>query len=213
MQDDLARYLPDGPDSLAVVGAAFAQEQNPNVRSMLLRGSARRLGDSDPSLPDGQNPALDAARAAFRAAATDDPDPSVRAEAVSIIGRRGDPRDMDLMAQIAKNETNLQIRQSAIVAYATTGNQDALPTLGDIARTGDSVEVRASAVLGIARVGGDAAIQLLDQIAQTDPSTAIQQRASSFAQGLRAKAQADRNNQNNPNPINPAPVPLRGGRG
>ncbi len=208
VQTTLVRFLPENADSTNVIAGAFSGEENPNVRSMLLREYSRRIGEP----AEGANPAdhqlaglSDQARALFRKAALEDADPNVRAEAVSIIGHRGDQRDMELMQQIAKGEQNLQIRQSAIVAYATTGQETSLPFLEDLAQHEDSLEIRASAVLAIARVGNDRAIQILDQIAQTDPREEIKTRAAGFAASLRAKQQADRDERQG---IDSQPVPL-----
>ncbi|MEZ0227750.1 MAG: HEAT repeat domain-containing protein, partial [Planctomycetota bacterium] len=179
VQTTLVRFLPESADATNVIAGAFGTEENPNVRSMLLREYSRRIGEpAEGSDPAHQQAGLsDQARSLFRKAALEDADPNVRAEAVSIIGHRGDARDMELMQQIAKGEQNLQIRQSAIVAYATTGQETSLPFLEDLAQHEDSLEIRASAVLAIARVGNDRAIQILDQIAQTDPREEIKTRA------------------------------------
>ena len=204
VQTTLVRFLPDGPDATAMIATDFGNEPNPNVRAMLLREYARR---TDPAgAPNDPNSTLpDSVRALFQQAALNDPDPNVRAEAVSIIGRRADPRDMDLMQQIASGEANLQIRQSAIVAYATTGQAQALPFLDQLATAQDnSLEVRASAVLAIARVGNADAIQMLDQIASTDPREEIRSRAQGFANGLRSRQNAAKEQR----PIDATPVPF-----
>ncbi|HZU95602.1 MAG TPA: HEAT repeat domain-containing protein [Planctomycetota bacterium] len=191
----LVRFLTDGTGSAGLIAQDFADEQNPSVRAMLLREYARRLpqGSSDPTTTQ-----------LFRDAATGDPDPNVRAEAVSIIGRRADPNDMGLMQQIASNETNLQIRQSAIVALATTGGNNSLGFLqGLVTQPDQSLEVSASAVLAIARVGTPAAVQILDQIASTDTRDQIRSRATTFANGLRARQQQQQQGALTPVPINP----------
>jgi hypothetical protein len=195
IQTTLVRFLSETPDAAQVVAQAFTKEENPNVRAMFLREYARRIGEPDLGDPEARRTGpvdRDAGRDLFRKAALEDADPTVRAEAVSIIGRRADARDVDLMADIVKHETNLQIRQSAIVAYATTANEMGLPMLEDLARREESLEIRASAVLAIARVGTDRAIALLEQIAQSDSREEIRTRAQGFAQGLRARAQAER---------------------
>lgn len=209
VQTTLVRFLPETPESSGIIAGAFSGEENPNVRSMLLREYSRRIGEpaegTNPNDAATQAGLSDQARGLFRKAALEDPDPNVRAEAVSIIGHRGDARDMELMQQIAKGEQNLQIRQSAIVAYATTGQETSLPFLEDLAQHEDSLEIRASAVLAIARVGNDRAIQILDQIAQTDQREEIKTRAAGFAASLRAKQQADRDERRG---IDAQPVPL-----
>ncbi len=190
----LVRFLADGTGAAGLIAQDFADEQNPSVRAMLLREYARRLpqGSSDPTTTQ-----------LFRDAATGDPDPNVRAEAVSIIGRRADPNDMGLMQQIASTESNLQIRQSAIVALATTGGNNSLGFLqGLVTQPDQSLEVSASAVLAIARVGTPAAVQILDQIASTDTRDQIRSRATTFANGLRARQQQQQGALT-PVPINP----------
>ena len=129
----------------------------------------------------------------FRNAATADADPNVRAEAVSILGRMGDPANAPLMEQIARDEqTPLQIRQRAIVSYAETAGEGSLRYLEDLARNQQAgVPVRASAVLAIGRVGGDGAIRSLETIAATDPDQEIRSRAQRLAASLRARQQAD----------------------
>jgi hypothetical protein len=214
LQTTLVRFLPDGADTNTLLAQDYTTEQNPNVRGMLLREYAHRVGDPDinnatPGTP--LSPMDDSARQVFRQAALNDPDSSVRAEAVQIIGRRGDPQDMDFMAQIAQNEPNLQIRQAAIISYALTGQNQSLPVLGQLAQSQDSqVEVRASAVLAIARVAGqdpaarDQALQMLDSIAQNDGSDQIRSRAQHFASSLRSNtAVPQRTLGTQPIPYNP----------
>lgn len=182
LQTTLVRFLPDSPEAAASVARAFGREDNPNLRGMLLREYARRLGQGDES-----------GRELFTRAALEDQDPNVRAEAVTLIGRRGDPRDQALMEQIINQEQNLPIRQRAIVSYAETGKDGSLPFLENLARDpGASLPIRASAVLAIGRVGGDRAIQSLDLMAQTDPDQEIRLRAQRLAASLRARQQAER---------------------
>lgn len=182
LQTTLVRFLPDSPEAAASVARAFGREENPNLRGMLLREYARRLGEGD-----------DAGREVFTRAALEDSDPNVRAEAVTLIGRRGDPRDQALMEQIINQEQNLPIRQRAIVSYAETGKDSSLPFLENLARDPNaSLPIRASAVLAIGRVGGDRAIQTLDLMAQTDPDQEIRLRAQRLAASLRARQQAER---------------------
>lgn len=214
LQTTLAHWLPPGAESNAILAQDFSNEQNPATRAMLLREYAQRIGSPDINNPSPGAAMDPAAQALFRQAATNDPDPSVRSEAVQIIGRRGDPSDMELMAEIAQKESNLQIRQSAIIAYALTGQGQAVGTLSSIATSQDSqVEVRASAVLALARVGGqsadsrDAVLQTLDQIAQNDPSDQIRSRAQHFAQSIRTNAAQPQR------PLGTVPVgPRAGGR-
>ncbi|RMG11053.1 MAG: hypothetical protein D6731_16370 [Planctomycetota bacterium] len=179
LQTTLARFLPETPDAAATLASAIQGEQSGNLRTMLLREYNRRVGPNDPSGAD-----------LLRRLALEDPDPNVRAEAVTILGRRGDPSDQTMMEQIISQEKNLSIRQRAIVSYAETGRTQALPFLEQLARNPDtSLPVRASAVLAIGRVGGPQAIQSLDLIAQTDPSQEIRTRANRLAQSLRRRAQ------------------------
>lgn len=182
LQTTLVRYLPDSPEAADSVARAFGREENPNLRSMLLREYARRLGEGD-----------ERGREVFARAALEDGDPNVRAEAVTLIGRRGDARDQALMEQIINQEQNLPIRQRAIVSYAETGRERSLGFLEGLARDPQaSLPIRASAVLAIGRVGGDRAIGSLDQLAQSDPDQEIRLRAQRLAASLRARQQAER---------------------
>ncbi|MCO5168991.1 MAG: HEAT repeat domain-containing protein [Planctomycetes bacterium] len=182
LQTTLVRYMPDSPEAADSVARAFGREENPNLRSMLLREYARRLGEGD-----------ERGREVFARAALQDGDPNVRAEAVTLIGRRGDPRDQALMEQIINQEQNLPIRQRAIVSYAETGKEQSLNFLEGLARDPQaSLPIRASAVLAIGRVGGDRAIGSLDQLAQSDPDQEIRLRAQRLAASLRARQQAER---------------------
>lgn len=193
LQTTLVRFLPDSPDAAASVARAFGREENPNLRSMLLREYARRLGED-----------AESGREVFSRAALEDTDPNVRAEAVTLIGRRGDPRDQALMEQIINQEPNLPIRQRAVMSYAETGKDSSLPYLENLARdTGAPLPMRASAVLAIGRVGGDRAIQTLDLMAQSDPDQEIRLRAQRQAASLRARQQAERDGT--------APSELEGG--
>jgi hypothetical protein len=179
LQTTLVRFLPEGEGSLPLLEAAYTSEENPNLRTMLLREVARRGGE------DAEATAL------FRQAAANDGDVNVRAEAVTILGRRGDAADQSLMEDIIRNEQNLQIRQRAIVAYAETGGESSLSYLEELARDPQQgLHVRASAVLAIGRVGGDQAISALDMLGQSDPDQEIRTRATRLAHSLRARRDA-----------------------
>jgi HEAT repeats len=189
VQTTLVRYLPETADAAGAIGDAYGSEDNATLRNMLLREYARRSDGSD-----------DAGRELFRAAALNDPDASVRAEAVTIIGRRGDSRDQGLMEEIIRQDSTLTIRQRAIVAYAETGQQGSLGFLDQIARDPDSgIRIRASAVLAIGRVGGTQAISMLENLATSDPDQDIRVRAQRMATSLRARQQEAQN----PNPDRP----------
>jgi hypothetical protein len=182
LQTTLVRFLPETSEAAATLARAFGNEGNPNLRGMLLREYARRLADGD-----------DSGREMFNRAALQDPDPNVRAEAVTLIGRRGDARDQALMEEIITKEQNLPIRQRAIVSYAETGKEQSLGFLENLARDPSaSLPIRASAVLAMGRVGGDRAIQSLDLLAQSDPDQDIRLRAQRMAASLRARQQAER---------------------
>jgi hypothetical protein len=211
VQTTIARYLPETPPAASLMAQAFASEGDANLRSMLLREYARRVGDGEGEQPGPRTQEqLDQGRELLRKAAVEDPDASVRAEAIAIVGRRGDPRDAELVSRIAKEEPNVYIRQRAIVALGETAGPSSLGQLEDLARSDGSLEIRASAVLAIGRVGGDRAVQILDQIARTDSSEEIRTRAERLAAALRARAQAEAEERNRPRvPIDPnRPVPL-----
>jgi hypothetical protein len=201
LQTTLVRFLPPDPDSARTIGEAIAHEENGNLRCMLLREYHRRLAPTDES-----------GRDIFREAALNDADANVRAEAVTIIGRRGDARDQALMEQIIAGEQNLSIRQRAIVSYAETGGEGSLVFLENLVRQPNTaLPVRASAVLAIGRVGGDQAIQTLDLIAQTDQSPEIKVRAERLVQSLRRR-QAEAQNPNG-GKTSPIRTPMRIGGG
>jgi hypothetical protein len=201
LQTTLVRFLPANPNSARTIGEAISHEENGNLRCMLLREYHRRLAPGD-----------EAGRDIFREAALNDADDNVRAEAVTIIGRRGDARDQGLMEQIITAEKNLSIRQRAIVSYAETGKEGSLPFLENLVRQPNTaLPVRASAVLAIGRVGGDSAIQTLDVIAQTDQSQEIRVRAERLVQSLRRRqAQAQNPTDGGKRPIR---TPMRIGTG
>ena len=179
LQTTLVRFLPEDDNTLGLLQGAYANEENPNLRTMMLREFARR-SDEDPN-----------ASGFFREAAASDGDVNVRAEAVTILGRRGNPDDQGLMEEIIRDEGNLQIRQRAIVAYAETGGENSLGYLEQLAGNPDEgLHVRASAVLAIGRVGGDRAIRTLDMLGQSDPDQEIRTRATRLAHSLRARRDA-----------------------
>jgi HEAT repeat protein len=162
---------------------------------MLLREYSRRVGEGD-----------DAGRELFRRVAVEDQDPNVRAEAITLIGRRGDQRDAELLERICQNEEQLPIRQRAIVSYAETGKDRSLPYLEGLARdTAQALPIRASAVLAIGRVGGDQALRALDTLAQTDPDQEIRTRAQRLAASLRTRAQAERDTPIDTDPVRVIP--------
>jgi HEAT repeat protein len=172
IQLSVTRSLPESPDSAGLLSKAFGSEEDPNLRSMLMREYNRRLATDDPG-------------ELFRDAAKD-PDDRVRAEAVSILGRRRRPEDAVLLEEIIRDEQNVNIRKRAIVSYAQTGGQTSLGYLDSLVRdTGSAVDVRASAVLGISLVGGQEAISILDQVATSDPDSNIKTRANRAANNLR----------------------------
>jgi len=172
IQLSVTRSLPESPDSASLLSKAFGSEEDPNLRSMLMREYNRRLETDDPG-------------ELFRDAAKD-PDDRVRAEAVSILGRRRRPEDAILLEEIIRDEKNVNIRKRAIVSYAQTGGKTSLGYLDSLVRdTGSAVDVRASAVLGISLVGGQEAISILDQVATSDPDSNIKTRANRAANNLR----------------------------
>jgi HEAT repeat protein len=195
VQKTLAVFLPDTLEAAKIITEAFSQETNARSRVMLLDEYARRSGapqdDGSPSPID-----VDSARAFFRKAVLEDADPVVRAEAVTLLGRRADPQDADLMATVAQKETQLQIRQAAIISLGSTGTQTSLPALQDLACNDGVMEVRATAVLAIAKVGADpaardAALRILDQIAQNDSRDEVRSRALANANTLRLRTKAE----------------------
>jgi hypothetical protein len=168
----LTRHLPEGSDSADLLARAFGEEENSNLRSMLLREYNHRLQADD----SGE---------LFRSAAQDK-DPRVRAEAVTILGRRGRAEDASLLEDIVANEKDPNIRKRAIVSLAETAKGNALTTLESVARDPKaSLGERASVVLGVGKVGGEQAIHLLEQIGSSDPSPQIRQRANQTASNLR----------------------------
>ncbi|MBL4849697.1 MAG: HEAT repeat domain-containing protein [Planctomycetes bacterium] len=172
IQLSVTRSLPETPDSAGLLQRAFGSEEDPNLRSMLMREYNRRLSNDDPG-------------DLFRDAARD-PDQRVRAEAVSILGRRRRPEDATLLEEIIRDEENVNIRKRAIVSYAQTGGKNSLGYLDTILRDpGSAVDVRASAVLGISLVGGQEAIGILEQVAAGDPDQNIKTRATRAANNLR----------------------------
>jgi len=196
LQTTMIRHLPQTPDAADLVGQAMKGEQDANLRAMLLREYHQRVGD-DPTR----------GAEVFRDAALSDPDPNVRAEAVTILGRRGDPSDQALLEEIISKEDNLSIRQRAIVALGETAKEGALTFLEDLSRDPNaSLNVRASAVLAIGKVGGEQAIRSLDLLAQTDPSPEIRTRANRLAQSLR-RAQ-ERAASGEDDAVEPGPVQI-----
>lgn len=175
LQTTLVRYLPQTPESADLLATALQGEEDANLRCMLIKEYSDRLGGD-----------LTRGSELFRQAATGDPNPNVRAEAVTILGRRGDPADQQLLEQIARNEPILAIRQRAIEAYGQTGKEAALPYLEQLTRDPSSSQnVAASAVLAIGKVGGDQALATLDLLAQTHHDEEIRRRANRLAQSLR----------------------------
>ena len=177
LQTTLVRFLPEGDDAAGLVRDAFSEQTNPTARTMLLREYSRRTMDDD-----------QADTTVLREAALGDSNANVRSEAISILGRRGNPEDAALMERIVREEKNLQLRQRAVVAYGETGGQGTLDTLEGFMRDPNTpVRLKASTVLAISRVGGDRAISSLDLIAQSDPSQDIRTRAQKLANSLRAR--------------------------
>ena len=177
LQTTLVRFLPEGDDAAGLVRDAFSEQTNPTARTMLLREYSRRTMDND-----------QADTTVLREAALGDSNANVRSEAISILGRRGNPEDAALMEQIVREEKNLQLRQRAVVAYGETGGEGTLDTLDGFMRDPNTpVRLKASTVLAISRVGGDRAISSLDLIAQSDPSQDIRTRAQKLANSLRAR--------------------------
>ncbi len=196
LQTTMVRYLPQTAEAADLVGAAFQGEEDANLRTLLMREYAQRLGDD-----------LSRGGDMFRDTAQNDPDPNVRAEAVTILGKRGDPADQQLLEGIITSESNLAIRQRAIDSYGATAKEAGLPFLESILRDPDSSRnVRASAVLAIGKAGGDQALATLDVVAQTDPDPEIRRRADNMARSLRrAKEQNPEDRVDDPPPIQVGP--------
>ena len=198
IQLSVTRSLPETPDSAALLTTAFSSEADANLRSMLMREYNRRLESTDPG-------------ELFRQAALD-PDQRVRAEAVSILGRRRRPEDAPLLEDIIRKEEDPNIRKRAIVSYAQTGGSTSLGYLQNLARDPTSAaDVRASAVLGISLVGGQEAIAILEQVATTDADPNVKTRAERAANNLRRnmqRAQSQEEVEAPPVQIGPQAEPL-----
>ena len=198
IQLSLTRSLPESQESADLLASAFGAEGDANLRSMLMREYNRRLAPED-------------AGELFREAAKDK-DPRVRAEAISILGRRGREEDFSLLEDVVHNEQDVNIRKRAIQSYAQTGKGRSLPVLESLVNDPkNSLGVRASAVLGISLVGGEQAILVLDQVGATDPDPQIRQRATVAANNLRRNLQRDKTQQRVDSPpirIGPSGEPL-----
>ncbi|MBL4847064.1 MAG: HEAT repeat domain-containing protein [Planctomycetes bacterium] len=171
----LARALPRNAKSLALLQRAYPRQSETNGKNVILREISKRTGRK--------------ADAAFlRAVATDaDAAPTLRAEAVTALGRRKDPKDFAVLAEIAKTG-DLVLRQRAIVGAASSDGVKAIPLLKTLSQD-PNLRIRATTVLALGRIGSDAAIKELKRIAKDDAKDAIRTRAQRLLAALKRKKQ------------------------
>ncbi len=169
----LARYLPEAdPKSLALLKRAFPLQAEANCKTVLLREIAKLIG------PKGDATFL------REVAKDEEAEKELRAEAVTSLGRRGDPRDFETLAALCR-KSDPMLRYRAIMGAANSDKVKALPLLREL-RKDPEVRLRAGIVLALGQIGSEA-LPTLEEIAQDDPEEAIRTRAQRLLDVLKAK--------------------------
>lgn len=175
----IIRELPQTPEAAAVVARALPKIENANVRVRLLQEYAMRTRGLEGEEIAG----------VFREIALNDDFPQARAEAITILGRRGRPEERDILERIVRDDKHPTVRQRAILSLAKTAGESSLPALQDVLRREDSSEnIRASAVLALTLIQAPA-LPVLEDIARNDPSEIIRRRAQSAIESIRIAMQ------------------------
>jgi HEAT repeat protein len=174
----LARHMPEGAETLAALCAAYPRQQETTCKTALLREIAKRIG------PKGDATFL-------REVAKDGEAPlQLRAEAVTSLGRRNDPKDYEVLAAIAEKgeKGELALRQRAIVGAASADGVKAIKLLEKLCEDPE-LRIRAATVLALGRIGSPEALALLRKVAKDDAADAIRARAERMLKALERKQQ------------------------
>jgi hypothetical protein len=172
----LVKSLPRRPESIEVIGRTLDKIKDANLRVMVLREYAHR------TRVKGQ--ASEETVALFRKLALSDANPTVRAEAIAVIGRRRLTGEREILETIVRKESHVTVRQRAIVSLARTAGAQSLPVLRDVLESDAQEGVRASAVLALTLIGADA-LPALETVAQNDKSEEIRNRAQRAIENIR----------------------------
>lgn len=167
----LARSLPKGPKSLALLQRAFPRQPETSCKTVLLREIGSRVGPKDDA---GFLRTVAADTKAAR---------GLRAEAITILGRRENPADFETLAPLCKKGEAV-LRYRAIVAAASSGGAKALPLLKEL-RQDEEIRLRAAVVLALGMIGTKEARGVIEEIAKDDPSEAVRQRAQRLLASLK----------------------------
>lgn len=172
----LVKALPRNDGSIDMIGKSIGKVDDANLRVMLVRELALRTRD-------GENFQRRVASEHFRKLALEDQSPTVRAEAIAVIGRRKLKGVRDILEQIVRSDGHSTVRQRAIVSLARTAGESSMQTLEEVAMGEAKDSVRASAVLGLTLIGKPA-LRVLEDIARGDNSPDIRQRAQRAIQAI-----------------------------
>lgn len=164
----LVKSLPRKAESIDVIGRSLNKVKDANLRIMVLREYAHRTRVSGEASQETV--------ALFRKLALSDSNPTVRAEAIAVIGRRRLEGEREILETIVRKEKHITVRQRAIVSLARTAGAESLPALKDVLESDAEEGVRASAVLGLTLIGADA-LPALQAVARDDKSEDIRNRA------------------------------------
>lgn len=164
----LVKSLPRKAESIEVIGRALNKVKDANLRIMVLREYAHRTRVSGEASQE--------TIALFRKLALSDSNPTVRAEAIAVIGRRRLEGEREILETIVRKEKHVTVRQRAIVSLARTVGAESLPALKEVLESDAEEGVRASAVLGLTLIGADA-LPALQTVARDDKSEDIRNRA------------------------------------
>lgn len=174
----LVRSLPRENGSVRLLDESWDQLKDENLRVLAL-SEVNRWSAEDQTREEASKFLRDVAR--------NDEFPRARAQALALLGRRGDREDVMLLRERVRVEQDPLVRQRAIMAFAKVGGAEAIETLRQVAgdRRGDA-KMRVIAILGLQQVGPEA-IPFLEEIARSDPAPQIQRRADLAARSLRAR--------------------------
>jgi HEAT repeat protein len=105
--------------------------------------------------------------------AKNDPDPKLRAKAISVLGATNDDTVVDALRDFALNSTDTDISEAALYALSQHTSERAMGVLAEIATSNRPVPLRKAAIANISSRVGEPYVDMLFKIYDTDQNVEI----------------------------------------
>jgi hypothetical protein len=102
---------------------------------------------------------------------------AIRAEAAECLGEQDDPRALEALLKIIRNEASAEVRESAVWGIVEMELPAAVAALTSLALSNPVQEVRSAAVQGLAEKGTEETVRVLEKIAAGDKDPEVQAEA------------------------------------